>query len=145
MLASVLLMDADGKHLKHGAAPSLPDDYNRAMDGEEIGPAVGSCGTSAFRNEPVYVSDIATDPLWTDFKNLALSHGLKPVTDRLKQLEDGDKSAVEANAKRTVQEIGVKAGRISSQDKETIEYWERSRSTTENRARRAGRKRKSWN
>jgi hypothetical protein len=49
---------------------------------------------------------------------------LKPVTDRLKTLEDGDKSAVEANAKRTVQEIGVKAGRISSQDKDTIEYWE---------------------
>ena len=77
MLASVLLMDADGKHLKHGAAPSLPDDYNSAIDGEEIGPAVGSCGTAAFRNEPVYVSDITTDPLWTDFKNLALSHGLK--------------------------------------------------------------------
>jgi two-component sensor histidine kinase len=70
-------MDADGKHLKHGAAPSLPDDYNRAIDGEEIGPAVGSCGTAAFRNEPVYVSDITTDPLWTDFKNLALSHSLK--------------------------------------------------------------------
>lgn len=77
MLASVLLMDVDGKHLKHGAAPSLPDDYNRAIDGVEIGPSVGSCGTAAFRNEPVYVSDIATDPLWTDFKNVALSHGLK--------------------------------------------------------------------
>lgn len=77
MLASVLLMDVDGKHLKHGAAPSLPADYNRAIDGVEIGPSVGSCGTAAFRNKPVYVSDITTDPLWTDFKNLALSHGLK--------------------------------------------------------------------
>jgi hypothetical protein len=49
---------------------------------------------------------------------------LKPMADRLKLLEDGDKSAVQANAKRTVQEIGVKAGRISSQDKETVEFWE---------------------
>jgi two-component sensor histidine kinase len=77
MLASVLLMDADGKHLKHGAAPSLPDDYNRAIDGIGIGPSVGSCGTAAFRNEPVYVANIGTDPLWADFKNLAATHGLK--------------------------------------------------------------------
>jgi two-component sensor histidine kinase len=76
MLASILLMDVDGKHLRHGAAPSLPDDYNRAIDGVEIGPSVGSCGTAAFRKEPVYVSNIATDPLWTNFKELALSHGL---------------------------------------------------------------------
>jgi two-component sensor histidine kinase len=77
MLASILLIDVDGKHLRHGAAPSLPDDYNRAIDGVEIGPSVGSCGTAAFRKEPVYVSNIATDPLWADFKELALSHGLK--------------------------------------------------------------------
>src|SRR5436190_1150312 len=53
MLASILLMDVDGKHLRHGAAPGLPDDYNRAIDGVEIGPSVGSCGTAAFRGEPV--------------------------------------------------------------------------------------------
>jgi two-component sensor histidine kinase len=80
MLASILLIDVDGKHLRQGAAPNLPNDYNQAIDGVEIGPSVGSCGTAAFRNEPVYVLDIATDPLWTewtDFKELALSHGLK--------------------------------------------------------------------
>jgi two-component sensor histidine kinase len=77
MLASILLMDVDGKHLKHGAAPSLPEDYNRAIDGVEIGPSVGSCGTAAFLKEPVYVANIAADPLWADFKDLALSHGLK--------------------------------------------------------------------
>jgi hypothetical protein len=47
MLASILLIDVDGKHLRHGAAPSLPDDYNQAIDGVEIGPSVGSCGTAA--------------------------------------------------------------------------------------------------
>jgi PAS domain S-box-containing protein len=77
MLASVLLLDADGVHLRHGAAPSLPESYNRAVDGLAIGPAVGSCGTAAYRREAVYVSDIASDPLWVPFAELALSHGLR--------------------------------------------------------------------
>ena len=76
-LASVLLLDEDGRHLQHGAAPSLPEGYNRAIDGLAIGPAAGSCGTAAFRREPVLVSDIATDPLWRDFRKLALGHGLR--------------------------------------------------------------------
>ena len=63
MLASVLLLDADGVHLRHGAAPSLPEGYIRAVDGIAIGPSVGSCGTAAYRRAPVYVSDIASDPL----------------------------------------------------------------------------------
>ena len=77
MLASILLLDAEGVHLRHGAAPSLPDSYNRAVDGIAIGPSVGSCGTAAYRCEPVYVSDIANDPLWAPFAELALSHGLR--------------------------------------------------------------------
>jgi two-component sensor histidine kinase len=76
MLASVLLMDEDGRHLRHGAAPSLPDSYNRAIDGIEAGPSVGSCGTAAFRKQPVYVTDIQSDPLWSDYRELAASHGL---------------------------------------------------------------------
>ena len=76
-LCSVLLLDADGIHLRHGAAPSLPEDYNRLIDGVAIGPAVGSCGTAAFANRQVIVADIATDPLWADYKSLALAHGLR--------------------------------------------------------------------
>ena len=76
MLCSILLLDADGVHLRHGAAPSLPDGYNRAIDGMAIGPNVGSCGTAAYRNQQVIVSDIATDPLWTDYRALALQHRL---------------------------------------------------------------------
>jgi PAS domain S-box-containing protein len=76
MLASVLLLDADGIHLRHGAAPSLPETYTRAVDGVAIGEGVGSCGTAAYRREPVYVSDIANDPLWAPYTDLALSHGL---------------------------------------------------------------------
>ncbi len=77
MLCSVLLLDADGLHLTHGAAPSLPPAYAQAIDGVTIGPSVGSCGTAAFRREAVIVEDIATDPLWADFRELALGHGLR--------------------------------------------------------------------
>jgi GAF domain-containing protein len=74
---SVLLLDPDGVHLRHGAAPSLPRDFRLAIDGEAIGPQAGSCGTAAFRRESVFVEDIATDPLWMDYRELALRHGLR--------------------------------------------------------------------
>ncbi len=77
VLGSILLLDADGRHLRHGAAPSLPASYCEAIDGAEIGPRAGSCGTAAYQVSPVFVSDIASDPLWTDFREIALSHGLR--------------------------------------------------------------------
>jgi len=77
LLGSVLLLDKDGVHLRHGAAPSLPEAYNRAIDGLVIGPNVGSCGTAVFRGEAVVVEDIATDPLWKDYRELAMAHGLR--------------------------------------------------------------------
>lgn len=76
-LCSILLLDADGVHLRTGAAPNLPPAYNRAIDGVAIGKNAGSCGTAAYKKERVIVSDIATDPLWNDYKELALSHGLQ--------------------------------------------------------------------
>jgi diguanylate cyclase (GGDEF)-like protein/PAS domain S-box-containing protein len=77
IVGSVLLLDKDGAHLRHGAAPSLPEAYVKAIDGVRIGPKVGSCGTAAYRREAVYVGDIMSDPLWTDFKDLAAAHGLR--------------------------------------------------------------------
>ena len=76
-IASVLVLDPDGLHLRHGAAPDLPEAYNRLIDGVAIGPCVGSCGTAAFHGRRVIVSDIATDPLWQPYKELALGHGLR--------------------------------------------------------------------
>ncbi len=76
VLVSVLLADPDGRHLRHGAAPSLPDFYNQAIDGIATGEGVGSCGTAAHRREPVIVTDIATDPFWADFRDLAERAGL---------------------------------------------------------------------
>jgi PAS domain S-box-containing protein len=77
LLSSILLLDADGTTLRHGAAPSLPAEYSRAIDGVQIGPCAGSCGTAAYRRQPVVVSDIATDPLWASCRQLALPHGLR--------------------------------------------------------------------
>jgi PAS domain S-box-containing protein len=77
VLSSILLVDPNGSCLRHGAAPSLPKSYTEAIDGAAIGPRVGSCGTAAYRAEQVVVADIASDPLWTDYKDLALTHGLR--------------------------------------------------------------------
>ena len=74
MLTSILLLD--GNRLMHGGAPSLPKAYTDAIDGVSIGPSVGSCGTAAYRGEQVIVEDIATDPLWVDYREAALPHSL---------------------------------------------------------------------
>jgi signal transduction histidine kinase len=76
-LSSILLLDANARRLRHGAAPSLPSPYTDAIDGLPIGQSAGSCGTAAYRAEPVIVSDIATDPLWADYRHLAMAHGLR--------------------------------------------------------------------
>lgn len=55
-LCSILLLDTEGRHLQQGAAPSLPDFYNRAIDGIAIGDGVGSCGTAAYRKERIIVA-----------------------------------------------------------------------------------------
>ena len=76
-LCSILLLHPDGKHLKPAAAPSLPEEFTRTIDGLEIGPVCGSCGTAAWRKEPVIVSDIASDPLWAIPRDFVLSFGLR--------------------------------------------------------------------
>lgn len=76
-LCSVLLLDDEGQRLRHGAAPNLPEAYTRAINGMTIGPMRGSCGTAAFTGRQVIVEDIGRDPLWADFRSLALPHGLR--------------------------------------------------------------------
>lgn len=71
MLCSVLLLDDDGETLRHGAAPSLPEAYNKALDGLKIGMGVGSCGTAAFSGDTVIVPDIHTHPYWQPYQALA--------------------------------------------------------------------------
>ena len=76
VLGSVLLLDADGR-AKHAAAPSLPADYLQAIDGLKIGPAAGSCGAAMYLGRTVIAADIATDPVWRDYRAHALKHGLR--------------------------------------------------------------------
>jgi formate hydrogenlyase transcriptional activator len=76
-ISAVMLMDADGTRLWHGAGPRLPKGWIEAITPLKIGPSVGSCGTAAALKRRVIVSDIATDPLWVDYRDLALSYGLR--------------------------------------------------------------------
>jgi diguanylate cyclase (GGDEF)-like protein/PAS domain S-box-containing protein len=73
IFGSVLLLDDDGVHLRHGAAPSLA--YAKALDGIRIGPKAGACGTAVYRRETVIVADIERDPLCNDYRELAAEHG----------------------------------------------------------------------
>ena len=89
MLCSVLLLEADGTTLRNTAAPSLPQEYSQAIDGLKIGPCAGSCGTAVYRKQPVVVSDIGIDPLWADYRDLALSHGLQACWSTPIPAQDG--------------------------------------------------------
>ena len=87
MLCSVLLLDPDGVTLRNAASPSLPEEYSKATNGAKAGPCAGSCGTAIYRQAPVVVSDIATDPLWASYRDAALAHGLRacwstPITSK---------------------------------------------------------------
>ena len=75
-ICSVLLIGEDAR-VHHGAAPSLPEAFTSKLDGEPIGPQAGSCGTAAYLGKPIIVDDIATDPLWATYRDLALSFGLQ--------------------------------------------------------------------
>ncbi|MEW6652725.1 MAG: PAS domain S-box protein [Bacteroidota bacterium] len=74
---SILLLDEDGIHVRYGAAPNLPKEFNDAIEGLDIGPTAGSCGTAMFTKKQVIVKDIENDPLWKDYKNLALKFDLR--------------------------------------------------------------------
>ncbi|HEY4424743.1 MAG TPA: ATP-binding protein [Pyrinomonadaceae bacterium] len=77
MICSVLQLSEDGKHIRHGAAPRLPEIYVQAVNGAPIGPKNGSCGTAMYRGQPVIVTDMLTDPLWEDYRELAKLSGLR--------------------------------------------------------------------
>ncbi|HJZ81214.1 MAG TPA: GAF domain-containing protein, partial [Pyrinomonadaceae bacterium] len=77
MLCSVLQLSEDGKHIRHGAAPNLPEIYVKAVDGAPIGPKNGSCGTAMFLGKQVIVTDMLEDPLWEDYRDLAKLSGLR--------------------------------------------------------------------
>lgn len=76
-LCSVMVLDEDNVHLRCGACDSLPKGWTEIIDGLEIGPKVGSCGTAAFLRDTVIVTDILQDPLWKDYRDQAIKFGLR--------------------------------------------------------------------
>jgi PAS domain S-box-containing protein len=76
MLCTILRLDPDGKHLRHGAAPRLPPELVRLVDGLPIGPTEGCCGAAAFRRETVIATDIEKDPSFAGHREAFLAHGL---------------------------------------------------------------------
>src|ERR1700730_81420 len=77
MLCSILVLSTDGMPVRHGAAPSLPEAYVKAVNGAPIGPRNGSCGTAMYLKRQVVVTDVMTDPLWADYRHLAEICGLR--------------------------------------------------------------------
>jgi len=75
MLCSVLKLS--GNSLQTWSSPHLPQEFNDAVEGGLIGPGIGSCGTSAYRKDTVIVHDIENDPLWQDYKHIALRNNLR--------------------------------------------------------------------
>lgn len=102
--ASVLLMEEGADRLRHGSAPSLPDTYVKLIDGVEIGPRVGSCGTAAWRQSRVIVSDIENDPLWHSFADLALVFGFRACWSTPIMAPDGEVLGTFALYARSVRE-----------------------------------------
>ncbi|HWO31133.1 MAG TPA: GAF domain-containing protein, partial [Candidatus Acidoferrum sp.] len=89
MRCSISLLDEDGLHLRYGVAVSLPEAYRAATDGCCIGPSVGSCGTAAYLRQPVFVSDIASDPRWVKYRDFAIQNGLRAAWSTPMMSHDG--------------------------------------------------------
>ncbi|HEV3017605.1 MAG TPA: PAS domain-containing protein [Burkholderiaceae bacterium] len=80
MRCAVLLVDSDGHNLHFVAAPNIPEDYKRNIEAFlRIAPSMASCGTAAFRREPVYTRDTKNDPLWKDAGHIAVRNGLRAI------------------------------------------------------------------
>jgi PAS domain S-box-containing protein len=92
-LASFVLLDEDGIHMRPGSAPSLPEAFSRSVDGVAIGPCAGSCGTAMHLGRPVVTVDIETDPLWEQIRPLARAHGLRACWSTPVKRADGKVAA----------------------------------------------------
>src|SRR6202167_2365764 len=81
MSCTIWLPDEDGKELHCAAAPGLPG-FIAQVGAMAVGPKGGSCGTAIYRKEPVYVTDILTDPIWENYRDRLLPFGIRSVWSR---------------------------------------------------------------
>lgn len=106
VIASVLLLNDDGRTVHTAAAPDLPAAYSKGIDGMEIGPSVGSCGRAMYTAQRVIVSDIATDAKWAAFRDFAIGHGLRACWSDPIRTSDGTVIGSLAMYARIVREPG---------------------------------------
>ncbi|RKZ72050.1 MAG: hypothetical protein DRQ48_01550 [Gammaproteobacteria bacterium] len=78
LYCAMSLLDDEGQYLScYVTTPRLPEEYKKDIGKLRIGQSVGSCGTAAYCNKTVFVSDIATDPLWDGHRRMAEKYGLR--------------------------------------------------------------------
>jgi PAS domain S-box-containing protein len=128
LLCSIVMLDDDGLHVRHAAAPSLPVAFTASVDGQCIGPSAGSCGTAVFRGEPVIVEDIGSDPLWDGYRDAALAHGLRacwstPIFDPTPCLARGDGGAPGAKAGEPHRVLGTFALYFRTPGRPDARHW----------------------
>jgi formate hydrogenlyase transcriptional activator len=81
MFCTIWLPDEGASHLYCAVAPSLLGFCEHV--GRTVVCAEGaSCGTAVYRREPVYVTDILTEPSWDDYRHLMLPYGIRSVWSR---------------------------------------------------------------
>ena len=81
LFCTIWLPDEEGKYLNCAVAPSLPG-FCAHVGRTEVCPKGASCGTAVYRREPVYVTDILSDSLWDDYRELFAPYGIRSVWSR---------------------------------------------------------------
>src|SRR5262249_48987853 len=107
MLCAIWLLDKDGRHVCCATAPSLPAPYIAQVDRTPVGPKGASCGTAVYRREPVYVTDILSDPLWEDYRHFVLPYGLRACWSRPMLSSEGKILGTFASYYREVRSPGI--------------------------------------
>ena len=81
LFCTIWLPDEGASHLYCVAAPGLPG-FCEHVGRTEVCAKGASCGTAVYRRQPVYVTDILTEPTWDDYRHLMLPYGIRSVWSR---------------------------------------------------------------
>ena len=75
----LMLVDAGGGRLEHGAAPSLPASFINAIIGRPVNVDSGPCAMATYLNEQVIAADLALETRWAAHAwcPMAMAHGLQ--------------------------------------------------------------------
>ncbi|MFD1553358.1 hypothetical protein DNU06_06750 [Putridiphycobacter roseus] len=76
-IASISVLNESEQTLHLLASPNLPKEFTKAIEGIVIGPNQGSCGAAAYLKKDVIIAEVAIDPNWGNYKELANQNGIK--------------------------------------------------------------------